>query len=202
MNNNYIANVIKNLKTSNLSCVKKHHKHPLGFYFYLIEENSEYDVRLHIWNDDVNTRIPKEPNFPIHDHVWGFDSYVLCGEITNITYSYQRKIDGPYEKYHVNYAEDKSSSTLVKDSDTYELVKLTENTYKKNELYSLESQVVHQAYPSLDFTATLLRTKKKLTIPPTVFGEVGSLSHYRVARSNTQDCSNASLYLNKLLIQI
>lgn len=110
--------------------------------------------RLHIWGD---SRIPSQ-SVPsdIHDHVFGFDSFLLTGAITNIIWGVSEDADGSYEMLVpvIRQGED----TILSHTDRFcnakvhrmdFMSRLTGNTHYRMEPFVFHSTVAHEPAATL-----------------------------------------------------
>src|SRR5437879_13738561 len=58
--------------------------HPLGFVSVVVKEDDAVAIRLHYW--PAGERRPKNPNWPIHNHVFELCSTIITGEIIDRQY--------------------------------------------------------------------------------------------------------------------
>lgn len=89
----------------------KPYVHGNGF----IQLNTPRGNRYHFWG---HPGIPRQSvSTPIHDHVWGFRSTVLCGRLVNIRYvlrsASEHIIDGPLYRQYTTEGDDGNNTTLI-----------------------------------------------------------------------------------------
>lgn len=198
MNSEYLRLFKRNLiDRENLNLIT-HYKHPLGFYFYLLESYNGFSVRLHIWPQEIEDRSPLEPNFPIHDHQWAFESFILTGELENIIYESSRSCTGTFAKYLIKYFPNKSGANIVKQVEKYDLKIKSQFIYSAGHTYSMREREIHQSIPSKLFTATLLFASLSDTKDPIVYGDINGADSYLVNRMANSDVVLAEKYLSKL----
>jgi hypothetical protein len=83
--------------------------HPLGFLCFRWSLNTVQTLRLHLWSIDFDWR--QVPDWQIHDHVFGFESVVVHGELLNKCYEPAPLNQGPkrhWPIYEVAYRDGKS----------------------------------------------------------------------------------------------
>jgi len=83
--------------------------HPLGFFYAeAVGAASIVPYRLHFWPDTGGEQKQSNKYF-IHDHAYGFASYIISGKCEQKIYVEDASSESrPYSKYDVLYQEDKS----------------------------------------------------------------------------------------------
>jgi hypothetical protein len=100
-------------------------------------------MRLHVFYDDV----PRQnPPTPIHNHTFGFKSYVLGGAIENVMYEAHDDASGLYGEYvaSVRAGED---TVLAPNGHRVSLTMLPPAVYVEGECYSMRPGQIHQSNP-------------------------------------------------------
>ncbi len=131
-------------------------QHPLGFAHAILGRQGTHAIRLHIWPD--LKRYTQEPNWPIHNHRFGFKSAVIAGRLTNRLFRVRAGKTGGYRLYNVNYH---GKESAISSTETLVSVELyASETIEAPNFYSVDAGVFHETYVATGvFTATILLTK-------------------------------------------
>lgn len=125
--------------------------HPNGFIQLDISDN----LRLHVWVKEPLAK--RKVDTPIHDHPFGFDSFVIYGQIGNVIYDVLPSTNGTYNVYQVMpYTTIREDAPLERDKSSYELQRTKEFWTNEGERYHLEPYVFHETKIS-DLSATIIR---------------------------------------------
>lgn len=144
--------------------------HPYGFsVFNLFDDGSGGVLRLHVWSND--RRAIAESEFDIHDHVYSLSSVIICGSISQTTYSIGK--GEPNSTYYIgSYGE--NSSTISPTNDTVHVVATSVQTFLAGHRYQLPSGQLHSVVPSQDTSATLVATRRSIErLAPMILGPIG-----------------------------
>lgn len=102
------------------------------------------EVRLHIWGDE---RIPRQKvETPIHDHRFGFTSYLLRGALRNVVYRVESNPDGAYEA-HCAIARVGQDTVLVGTGWLCDVTVESADVTQAGESYSMERGQIHESQP-------------------------------------------------------
>lgn len=109
--------------------------------------------RLHVWGDP---RIPRQKvNTPIHDHVFGFRSWVLRGRIINIQYHLTWK-DGGYRLWEARAAKGEDTKLVrMERRGLCEMLPWTTRAIPAGESYAIRPFVFHEAIAT-ELTVTII----------------------------------------------
>lgn len=139
--------------------------HPLGFIVLKPHGNHE-QLRLHIWPS--GERHHANPCWPIHDHVWDMQSFVLCGSLTNHVVAPIFDLEGSHQIYRVRYF-DACTSALEAEGAAVSLRELDEKVIHASEFYSVPRDVFHRTtVDAQTLTATLVTTSNSRGQPRVV----------------------------------
>ena len=113
--------------------------HPLGFVSCIIpSEDSSYTTRIHYW--PKWERRYKEPNWPIHNHVYDVSSHILEGRVRDVQYQVEDGND--YAAYSVSYSGE--DSQIILTSQRIGIRKLVDEVRQTGEEYSIPEGTFHQ----------------------------------------------------------
>ncbi len=113
--------------------------HPNGF----IQLDLEKNLRLHVW--PTERLIAPAVDLPLHDHTFGFNSFVVKGSLGNIIYDIERSDAGAYHLYHVMpYAATGTSSPLQKQEGAYDIRKTNEFWIDAGHAYHMDPFIFHE----------------------------------------------------------
>ena len=142
--------------------------HPLGFVSCEVRKKGGYMVRLHYW--PKCERRGKNPNWPIHTHVYNLVSRVLGGRVRNIQY---RETKGEeFKVYLVEYFGDQSAIGLTDERTSIEKVK--DEIIDAGKEYSVEVGTFHETVVDFGEAAwTLVVLSDVVAIEPKVLGVSG-----------------------------
>jgi hypothetical protein len=168
--------------------------HPVGFIVIRLGIENNFNYRLHIW--PIGRRIPKHPDWPIHNHIFDLDSYVICGELLNRNYSLKLEATktSQYDLYEVEYYD--GGSTISKNSTYISSITYQETLIKSNNSYHIPQREFHETIvESMQLTSTMVRT----TIPN---GSDKALILGRVDSNRLYDCPNKKINKLEVIAQI
>ncbi len=127
--------------------------HPNGFIQLDLDDAGR--TRLHIWPEEpIRIRMP---DAPIHDHIFGFESRVLIGCLTNMTYAIEADPAGEYEVWGVApYAAARRDAPLERLDDLrYRLKVVEERRVCAGSRYDFPPLAFHESRAE-GFTATVI----------------------------------------------
>lgn len=102
-------------------------------------------VRLHVWGDP---RIPKQDtDTPIHDHTFGFTSYVLVGTLQNIVYEPCPLFREVSHQPHGIVSRQLEDTHLAPQGAPVQLVKARHEIINAGESYSMKPGEIHESIP-------------------------------------------------------
>lgn len=144
--------------------------HPTGFLVLSLRRRGDGALRLHLW--PAGARELGRPCWPVHDHVWGLRSQVLCGCVESREYEVVDDDAGDAVLYAVGYGEGRSSCMRK----SQRRVKVREQALRRiapGERYEISAGAFHAStVAEIDFTATLAATRPTLPRWPWVVGEL------------------------------
>jgi hypothetical protein len=131
--------------------------HPLGFVVFKLPDNSQRALRLHLWPREGLR--PAEPLWPIHNHIFDVNSFVVSGKVTNKVYRILPNANGRHRLYQVSYS---SAGTILSPTpDIVESIEQTRDVFKQDSCYMVERNIFHSTFSEPgQFTATLVLTDK------------------------------------------
>ncbi len=113
--------------------------HPLGFVSCVIrKEAQKYTTRIHYW--PKFDRRTKNPDWPIHSHVYDLSSYILEGRVRDI--QYQLVEGAEYAVYSVSYSGE--NSTIKRTERQTSIKKVVDEVHGEGEEYSVPIGSFHQ----------------------------------------------------------
>lgn len=126
--------------------------HPNEFVKVILSKGGKDkpELRLHIWEQSRWN----EENTRIHNHAWDFWSFILLGEIENITFD--RAEGNTYYEYKfqpVSLSDKKYGFHPVGQSN---LSVSSRHTMQRNSIYFMRSDVIHTIRPKTPVVATLI----------------------------------------------
>lgn len=146
------------------------HYDSVGFLDYLLENpyNFEWSVqglgmlrlylnkrdRLSIWH---NAGRLKDAT-PIHDHYWGFQSWIFCGELRNTRYvgaTLEEPFGEPYNRFRIQTGENPENAIIEGPVPDF-LRECPTEIYHAGDTYKQEAIECHQT-EFVDGTITLIR---------------------------------------------
>lgn len=165
--------------------------HPLGFIHLKAGGVGNRDLRIHIW--PPHDRRPQEPLWPIHDHIWDLNSYVVLGEITDLTFEAgPSSSSATHRVYHVEYSESFSILQPTEEVVAARLVKRRE--ISANAGYSIPIGTFHSSdVPTDQLTVTAVVATKSTNHAPRVLGEVCNAASHQYERSKCDSRIASSL---------
>ncbi len=143
--------------------------HPNGF----IQLDIADGVRLHVWPQENLAKISVQ--VPIHDHVYGFDSFIMCGQMGNTIYDIEIDPNGEYNLYQTtSYAAVKKELPLEQVNNyRYALKTIKEFWTSAGEIYHMNPFIFHESH-TRELTATVIRiTSFDKTKPVRVLCPIG-----------------------------
>lgn len=171
----------------------KFRAHPLGFISCLFLTEGRRNARVHIW--PVLEYEPQSHDTQIHNHVFNFESWVLCGAVRNVEKIISTHGD-PYALYCASYIGDKS--IITKTENTVALSTLREVSYYAGDSYAVSADQLHQTIRIGEGGAvTVLITEQVSQESPLVMGAVNGPQSYEYVRAVVPD-----LELDKIIKEI
>jgi len=126
--------------------------HPLSFIILKLGDN----IKLHIWPD---TKRALSPEVSIHSHQHDLISFILTGEITNLTYKVKGNENGNFAIYNGSYEDNYETRILTKTQNRVECELINKVTYKTGDSYQVNHYDYHTSFvPTNKFTSTLVVT--------------------------------------------
>jgi hypothetical protein len=83
--------------------------HPLGFLDATLRRDDEARLQLHIWDPLVGRQQTLVSG--CHSHGWLLTSFVLVGQLTNVSYEVVHDARGSQQLYEVTYGPERAAST-------------------------------------------------------------------------------------------
>ena len=148
--------------------------HPLGFVSCVIrKEEGRFTTRLHLW--PKHERRTKNPDWPIHNHVYDLTSYILCGRVRDIQY---RLRDGrDYAIYSVQYSGNNSTVSFANGRTSIE--KVTDEIHEAGDQYAVSIGSFHQTKVPMDESAiSIVVLSNFANENPLVLGHTTESSHH------------------------
>lgn len=157
--------------------------HPLGFYACTLLTEGVRKIRLHFW--PVYEEASQTPDFQIHDHLFEFRSWVLCGSVANLEYTTSE--DGQeFSVYRTEYSG--NVSVLTKTGGTCKLTLSQRYTYNAGSSYQVAAGALHQTIRIGNTPAfTILASNDVSTASPIVLGPIDGLDRYMYQREVIDD---------------
>lgn len=147
--------------------------HPLGFVSCVIRDEPRcLVVRVHYW--PKHERRTKNPDWPIHTHVYDLSSLVLMGRVRDV--QYREKSGSEYAVYSVSY---KDADSSIGRTDRDLSIELSVDQYHvAGEQYFVPVGSFHQTMVPSDETAlTLVALSSFQDKVPLVLGQPGDQSY-------------------------
>lgn len=111
-----------------------------------IQVDLSKSVRLHVWG---HPKIPRQSvATPIHDHIFGFKSTLIHGELLNITYRlvHGHRYDSTHEVYNVRMEEGDNTTLLPTDMFVTPLREKIDHLTPGIPHYQMARGVFHETY--------------------------------------------------------
>jgi len=135
-------------------------KHPQGFLTFKLglSTDKKEALRFHVWLP--NKREIAEKEFPIHDHVFGFTSLLLTGNMTNHVYEVA---PSPTETgnrlFRVDYT-NVNEDTIVREPPPVSVTLASATRHQASDYYTMEAGIYHTSVvPVETLTMTLLSAR-------------------------------------------
>lgn len=168
--------------------------HPVGFIVIRLGIRDDFNYRLHIW--PIARRTPKNPDWPIHNHIFDLESHIICGELLNRNYSLKlgNEETSKFSLYEVEYSE--GGSTITKTYNYVNSIDYQDELIKSNNSYFIPKGVFHESIVDpLKLTCTIART----TIPDNIDK---ALILGRKDAKKLYDCPDKNIKKSDLIAQI
>lgn len=157
--------------------------HPLGFIACTLLTEGPLKLRLHYW--PVYGGVQQSPDCQIHDHIFDFQSWVLCGAVENIEYKPSATGNG-HSVYETEYRD--GQSILTKTGQLIRLVERGRAVFKEGESYSLAAGTLHETRRVGDGPAfTVLVANDVSSTAPLVLGSKAGLDRYSYTRTVVEE---------------
>jgi hypothetical protein len=137
--------------------------HPLGFIDIQHRKLSEESISFHFWSKDVQSA--QNPYWPIHDHIYGFESTVLIGKVKNELIECVPSLYGQHCLYTVSYTESQSRLSKTTSHCAYRVMQT--DILSQDENYSLPAGKFHQSTALVDNDLGITVTAFQKKIAPT-----------------------------------
>lgn len=151
-----LSDFLSNLSNDEKSLIQsKSYKHPNGFVKMILRKNEDDSFfRLHYWLDELAL----DQNY--HDHGWNFTSKIINGSLKNINYYKSEAIDtniNALYEYKMDLTKHNKKLNITKSHNKYIMIKESEQIYKQNDIYYLDSNIIHRTIPIVENTITLMK---------------------------------------------
>lgn len=157
--------------------------HPLGFIACTLLTEGPLKLRLHYW--PVHGGVQQSPDCQIHDHIFDFQSWVLCGAVENIEYK-PSATGNAHSVYETEYRD--GQSILTKTGQLIRLVERDRAVFKEGESYSLAAGTLHETRRVGDGPAfTVLVANDVSSTAPLVLGSKAGLDRYSYTRTVVEE---------------
>lgn len=123
--------------------------HPNGFIQIDLPEN----LRVHVWHNHLKQ--PERVSTGIHDHVYGFRSLILAGELLHSWYRIKPVVGGEFTIYEAHKT-DREDSELKLVLSEHELSKIRSSTMHAGQWYTIDPLEFHLVDATL--CATVIET--------------------------------------------
>jgi len=153
--------------------------HPLGFLMSKLAETSSGEtLRLHIWSPEY--RVRQEPYWPIHDHIFSYQSCVLIGRLRHIEYTV-RPTDRDRIVYTVQYVGQRSN--LLRTQSGVRVVDSNVENHPAGTLYSMNAGIFHETIVAdHETTVTAMLATPPSSSAPRVLGDLDGGPSYSYDR--------------------
>jgi GrpB-like predicted nucleotidyltransferase (UPF0157 family) len=139
--------------------------HPLGFVSCTICAGLGWALKVHVW--PKGSRRAKQPNWPIHDHLFRIDSRLLQGSIRNRVY--EVRAGESLEMYSVDY--ESKASTLVPTGRFVDVTLARSAIQATDSRYVVELGEFHHSYvPTNALAASVVLKTARIEAHPFVIG--------------------------------
>lgn len=166
-----------------VSCFSYATIHPYGFYIWKLPEISpKYSLRVHVWLPEIRRR--QQPDWPPHSHNSNLYSFIISGQITNFTWSWEADDAGVNQIYEVGY--EGGLSKLTKTAMIGNLTTEQKHTYLSPSSYLVPAGVYHASEVDRHASAvTVVLLDNKTDGPSRVIGLVDGDPGYVFDRKHT-----------------
>lgn len=132
-------------------------------------------IRLHVWGDP---RIPRQATeTPVHDHAFGFTSYVLRGVLENKLYTREPiSLITPLHQPHRAVARHGEDTRLEPTGNTVPLWVLASQFVGAGNSYAMRAREIHETIPHGVSLSVIVKDEPTVTYggaPPTVYVPIG-----------------------------
>jgi hypothetical protein len=126
--------------------------HPNGF----IQLDLDAQHRLHVWHPRLGIR--QDSYSPVHDHIFGFESFIYSGRLVHVAYLRGRSVAPTHERWRVAHAAAGETTVLarVEGEDPCVLVATDTTVCQAGERYGFVAYRLHETL-SNEPTLTIMR---------------------------------------------
>jgi hypothetical protein len=156
--------------------------HPLGFLVIRLQPTLDANlIRIHIWPEGERTS--RQPCWMVHDHAWDFKSHILCGSVSNDSYSVTTDAESPSGRlYGVRYDADSSTLHRTERQVSYQLDRT--DLYQRGEYYEVRMGQYHSTrVPEGTLACTVVLTTNPSQATAKVVGSLDGETLYGCARN-------------------
>ena len=136
-------------------------KHPQGFLTFKLglSTDKKEALRFHVWLPNKR-EVSDQKDFPIHDHVFGFTSLLLTGNMTNHVYEVAPSLSETGNRlFRVDYT-NVNEDTVVREPLPVSVTLASAIRHEASDYYSMEAGIYHTSVvPVETLTMTLLSAR-------------------------------------------
>lgn len=133
-------------------------KHPQGFLTFKMGLSAQGDaaLRFHVWMKNKR-EVGDQKGFQIHDHVFGFNSLLLCGQMENRSYMVKPSpTETGWRLFPVTYSAP-NTDTIAAEPEPVALRRQQTEQMRAGDYYHMQAGVYHTSVvPRAVMTMTLL----------------------------------------------
>lgn len=136
--------------------------HPLGFLSFKWKVNAHKGLRVHFWSKKFQWA--QTPYWPVHDHIFSFQSQVLFGKLLNRRYFDAASAVDDSKAYpvHTTYYAG-AESILESSSDFLRLKSARPEVFKEGDFYRIPELIFHRTKLLSENAITVLATQESQT---------------------------------------
>lgn len=157
-------------------------RHVLGFWHARLDSSDDCDLRLHVWPVPLQ---PREPHWPIHNHRFTLNSYVLSGTVVNTIYDVEFKSEGTSRAYTVEYVQGKSVRKASEKLLEYSV--RTSSVIEEDRFYTVPHMEFHSSAVTFQPSVTIALAYNKRDMEPIVIGDRVGKPEYTYERMPVPD---------------